>query len=249
MRLPLSPRPVFLTLLAFSLQLSAFSIPVASATETIDLGQNLSYLRVPELADVAKAVTSVVPENRALVLDLRYATAGGDSAAQLATALAARTGPAPLLILVAPGTPAPLASALENLPPSAVTIGVKESVPAPRVVVSQPAETDRRAHAAFDSGLPLAALIKGKVEKERYDEASLVKDFSNGNRNPRPPPRSAPVRPAPAVPPAGDSPTEPAVPSANVTTDDAADPVPILTDRVLQRAVHLHRALFAIRPR
>lgn len=232
----------------------AIFVSVASATETTDLGQNLSYLRVHELADVAKAVTSVVPENRALVLDLRYATARDDSAAQLAAALAARTGPAPLLILVAPGTPAPLAAALARLPPGAVTIGVKESSPAPRLVVAQPAETDRRAHAALDSGLPLAALINGKVEKERYDEASLVQDFSNGSRNPRPPRRPAPGRrdnsgsgSPPASP--GEAAPIPATTAAEATPEAHDDTAPVLTDRVLQRAVHLHRALFAIRPR
>lgn len=223
--------------------LFALCVSVASATETTDLGQSLSYLRVNELADVAKAVASVVPENRALVLDLRYATASGDSPARLAAALAARQGPAPLFILVAPGTPPALASVLGKLPPNTTTLGVKDAVPAPRIVVAQAADVDRRAHAALDSGLPLAALINGKIEKERYDEASLVKDFSNGNRDPRPPsppPAGRPNAPAPGTP------ADPVNPTPNPA---AAEKVPVLTDRVLQRAVNLHRALFAIRAR
>ncbi|HYC70179.1 MAG TPA: hypothetical protein VEB66_03170 [Opitutaceae bacterium] len=230
----LTPRRGFrraIALAALGVMLGA----IASATELTDLGQNLAYLRVHDLASVEKVVTSVVPENRALVLDLRYATAAGDSPARLTAALAARPGPAPLFILVAPGTPAPLAAALEKLPPNATTLGVPQAVPAPRLVVAQDPEADRRAHAAFDAGSPVAALITGKIEKERYDEASLVKDFANGNREPRPPP----ARPnAPAANPTPADPGEPAEPKA-----------PAITDRVLQRAVHLHRALYAIRPR
>lgn len=223
--------------------LFALGVSVALATETRDLGQSLSYLRVNELADVAKAITSVVPENRALVLDLRYATASGESPAQLAAALAKRTGPAPLFILVAPGTPPALADVLEKLPPQATTLGVKEAVPTPRVVVAQSPEVDRRAHAAGNSGLPLPALISGKVEKERYDEASLVKEFSNGRRDPRPPP------PPQVVAPNAESPARPVDPANPAPNPLPAEKAPVLTDRVLQRAVHLHRALFAIRAR
>lgn len=217
--------------LAFSLQLSAFSLSV-SATETTDLGQNLSYLRVEELADAGESLASVIPENRPLVLDLRYATATGESAAGLAAALGRRRGPAPLFILVAPGTPPALAAALEKLPPGAITIGVKEAIPAPRVVVAQPAGVDRRARAALAAGVPPAALINGKVEKDRHDEASIVRDFASGHRDPGP---------AAGPPPAGE-------PGADDTLDSAGQ-APVPTDRVLQRAVHLQRALFAIRAR
>lgn len=242
-----TPRPAFSVLsplrLLLALTASLSALRAAPATELTDLGQNLGYLRVAELADVAATVASVVPENRALVLDLRYATASGDSPAQLAAALAKRSGSAPLFILVAPGTPPALASILEKLPAQTTTLGVKEAVPTPRVVVAQPAEVDRRAHAAGDSGLPLAALISGKVEKERYDEASLVKDFSNGNRDPRPPP------PPPVVRPNGNAPAPPADPANPVPNPPVAEKAPMLTDRVLQRAVNLHRALLAIRAR
>lgn len=215
-------------LLAFSALLSAFS----SATELTDLGQGLAYLRVKSLAEAEKAVRSNVPADRALVLDLRYGVADEASATALFEALGARKNARhPLLILVSPATPSLAARALEPLSARILVLGVVGSTPTPTVVVRGDAATDRRAYDAADGGLPLAALINGKLEKERYDEATLVRDFTNGNRDSRPPPPPNP----------GSTPTEPEI--------KKSEPVPVLTDRVLQRAVQLHRALLAIRQR
>lgn len=201
------------------------------ATELTDLGQGLSYLRVKSLAEVEKAIRSNVPSDRALVLDLRYSVADEASAAMLREVLAARrNAQQPLLVLVSPATPALAVRALDPLPARALVLGVDGSTPAPTVVVRGDAATDRRAYDAADGGMPLAALINGKLDKERYDEAALVREFSNGNRDPRPPPAPNPGTTAP---------TDPKKP----------EPVPALTDRVLQRAVQLHRALLAIRQR
>ncbi len=212
--------------LGLILLLSAFCAP-SSATELTDLGQGLGYLRVNDYATVEKAVASNLLENRALVLDLRHAIAGDDEAARLATALASRQASAPLFILVSPGTPPAFAAALTRPPANVLTIGIKESVPAPAVVVAQSTAADRRAYDALDTGVPLAALVNGRLEKERYDESSLVRDFTNGNRSP--------------APPAGPDPT-----AARKTGEE---PAPHLTDRVLQRAIQLHRALLAIKAR
>ena len=201
------------------------------ATELTDLGQGLAYLRVKSLAEVEKAVRSNVPADRALVLDLRYSVADEASATMLREVLAARRDTQqPLLILVSPATPALAARALDPLPARTLVLGLDGSVPAPSVVVRGDPATDRRAYDAADGGMPLAALINGKLDKERYDEAALVREFTNGNRDPRPPPTPNPV---------------------STTTAETKKPehVPALTDRVLQRAVQLHRALLAIRPR
>lgn len=200
----------------------------AWATELTDLGQGLAYLRVHSPADSFKAAAGT----GALVLDLRYATADETSAAELKSTLAARPANMPLFLLVSPDTPAVLAPIIHQSP--ALTLGIAGAKPAPRVVVQAGAAADRAAYDALEAGAALASLVSGKVEKERYDEASLVEEFKNGNLDAQPPAAPDPTAATagqPEEPQAGGDPAKPAVP----------------TDRVLQRAVHLHRALVALR--
>ncbi len=203
-----------------------FLLTITRATELTDLGQGLAYLRIHSVAESDAALHKTVPGAGALVLDLRYATAGDDAAATLQSALAGRTAGAPLFILVSPATPATLAAVIRTSP--ALTLGILGSVPAPKVVVQAEAATDRRAYDALETGTALEKLITGKIEKERFDEATLVHEFKNGNPDAEPPPP-----PDPTAPKAAGAPETPAQ----------------LTDRVLQRAIHLHRALLALKPR
>lgn len=200
----------------------------ASATELTDLGSGLAYLRVHSLAESEAALRKVLPGSGALVLDLRYATASDESTPGLKSALASHPADTPLLILVSPATPAGIVAVLGST--SALTLGAPGSVPAPKVVVQTDAATDRRAYDALESGTPVATLISGKIEKERFDEATLVHEFKNGN------PDAAPLPGNPA---------ERGVSGTN-TGPAAAGNGPLI-DRVLQRAVHLHRALLALR--
>lgn len=198
--------------------------PVAKpdALKPFDLGEGLGYLRVHRLTDALPLLDRALSDDQALVLDLRYATAAEPDAPAFALTLAQRTRSAPLLVLVSPATPAELAPALSELRSPAITLGVAESRPTPAIVVAQPADVDRRAYDALESGMPLESLITGKIEKERFDEAELVKEFEHGNPNAAPPNEPDPSKPA-------------------------AEKAPALTDRVLQRAVHLHRALAALK--
>ena len=211
-------------LLALSSQLLALS--PTTATELTDLGQGLSYLDIQSLANSEKALRSAVPSAGALVLDLRHVAADNDSADALRTALAGRSAGAPLFILVSPATPPAVAEAITESSTPALTLGVAGSRPGPKVVVKTDAETDRRAYDALKAGTPVEALISGKIEKERFDEVTLVQEFKNGNHDAEPPPVPDPTAPKPA---------------------DATEKAPPLVDRVLQRAVHLHRALLALR--
>jgi hypothetical protein len=212
-----------LTLLAFSAWISQASL--GAVTSPMDLGQGLAYFRVHSVAEDAKALEATIAGNGALVIDLRYATAQGDAASLLAHALAQRRGSELLCVLVSPATPDALTGPLSAAPVRLTTLGVEGSVPAAKVVVGQTAETDRRAYDALESGTTLALLLSGKIDKDRYDEAALMNDFSNGNTSGEPP------SPDPKA------------------AKDAAEKAPALVDRVLQRAVHLHRALGAIKPR
>ncbi|MBI2814934.1 MAG: hypothetical protein HYX71_11690 [Opitutae bacterium] len=204
--------------------LFVFLLISARATELTDLGSGLAYLRIHSVAGSEAALRKAVPGAGALVLDLRYATAGDESAAALKTALASRPANTPLFILVSPATPPALVSAIVQS--SALTLGAPGSAPGPKVVVQTDAANDRRAYDALEAGTPLEKLISGKIEKERFDEATLVHEFKNGNPDAAPTPPADPTAPKPVGAPEKTAP---------------------LVDRVLQRAVHLHRALQVLR--
>ena len=223
-------RRLFL-ILALSSQLSALSHS-CFATELTDLGGGLSYLRVHALDDSAKGLTSTIREHEFLVLDLRNATVTAESGDLIRIALNARESKQPVFILVSPATPKALAESLMEIANKCLTLGVKDSIPTPQVIIDQPAATDRLAYEALESGQKLDSLISGKIVKERFDESALMKEFASGNTNAAPP-----LSPDPTAKPA----------SAEKKPAATAKPPEQLTDRVLQRAIHLHRALLAIK--
>lgn len=189
--------------------LSSVLWPLVRASEPTDLGQGLGYLRAHSLDEAIKPLAG----GNALVLDLRRTTATPETVSSFAATLAARPAGSRLFVLVGPDTPVAIAGSLKG---HLITLGVNGSQPTPQVIVEQSPEADRRAYDAFAGGTTLAELISGKIEKERFDEASLVHEFKNGHSTP-----------------------QPAAPDKSPTAES--------TDRVLQRAVHLHRALQALR--
>lgn len=193
----------------------------------IDLGQGLSYVRVHSMVSDEASVASALAANNALVLDLRYTVGARENGNAFFRALATHTGPAPLFILVSPSTSGAVGEILAASSVKFITLGTKDALPTPKVVVNQAADADQRAYEALESGMPLAALLSGKIDKSRYDEASLMKDFRSGNTDAEPP----------------------APPDPTAKKDDDAKKAPVLTDRVLQRAVHLHAALQSIKAR
>lgn len=212
--------------IAFLLCAAWCALRLVAAPEPQELAPDLSYLRAASLGETLPALASPALAERTLVLDLRYTSTTDDDAAALARLIADRKPGQPRwFLLVSPATPLTLATALSHPPAGIVTLGIQDSQPAPMLVVAQPAEVDRRAYDAWSESMPLATLLTGKIGKERYDEASLVREFENGVAAPAPPPAPDP------------------------TGKPASETVPVLTDRVLQRAVHLHRALQALRPR
>jgi hypothetical protein len=198
----------------------------ARATELTDLGQGLGYLRLHSAAEAEKTLRSAVSGAGALVLDLRHVSADESAAAALRAGLAGHATGAPLFVLVGPDTPAAFTAVLAAAPAAVLTLGLAGTQPAPRVVIKADATAERLAFDAVDAGTPVATLINGKVEKERFDEATLMDEFKNGNPNAEPPPAADPTEAK-----ADGTETKPAP----------------LVDRVLQRAVHLHRALLALR--
>jgi hypothetical protein len=198
---------------------------LAAASAPLDLGDGLEYLRVRSPADPALKTLGGRPQ--ALILDLRHVTAGELGPEFLRPALAARPDGLPLFVLVGPDTPPGVARAVAETGRGVVSFGVVGSDPAPRVAVRTSVEDDRKAFAAADNGAPFTQLVSGKVEKERFDEATLVSEFNNGNTDPEPPEAPDP------------SATKP---------DGGTEAPPPLIDRVAQRAIHLYRALRALKP-
>lgn len=195
----------------------------------IELEPGLRYLRIHSLTQSAGELRQALHPLTPLVLDLRYVRDEPEAATAL-NELNSQPAKPRLYVLVSPATPRPVADAIHRTATPLITLGVAGAQPAPQVEVAQPAEADRRAYAAADAGQPLSDLLSGKIaDKERYDEASLMKEFSGGHLD--------------AAPPPAPDPTAPAAPAAQ------SEKQPAPTDRVLQRAVHLHRALLALKAR
>ena len=205
--------------------LLALGICRAAPAPAVDLGQNLTYLRLRSLPADAPALTAawLAP---ALVVDLRYPAVEGSPA--IPAGLPSRPRHAPLFVLVGPGTPADALAALRAAAPAQITLGLPAPGVTPDLVLAVDPAADRRAYDALEAGAGLDALINVKIAKERFDEAALAREHEQDQAG----------NPPPDLPPAA-----PAAPAAPAT---APAPPPPPVDVVLQRAVQLHRALLAL---
>lgn len=227
-------KPLFTALLFCSLL-----CPLIRASEVMALSADLGYLRVHSIVQERGTIQEALQQSRALVLDLRRPLDERDAGETLHQELASHPAKSRLYVLVSPATPVPVVGAIAANSARLVTLGIKGSQPEPQVVVQQSAEDDRKAYDALTAGSTLADLVSGKIEKERYDEASLVQEFKNGNHDARPP--AVPALRSPES--EGGSPAE-----GSEATQTKGNGSPVRpTDRVLQRAMHLHRALLALK--
>jgi len=192
-----------------------------------DLGQGLAYVRVRALpADLPLAPA----KPGAIVLDLRYAATdpAGVSALDgwIHFRAKART---PVLVLVNSATAAALLDYLEAnpAPPGLVTLGPASSRFVPDLALKIAAPTERAAYDALDQGASVESLLADNPGKPRHDEAEVAQQHA-------------------LAPAASDD------DDADLSDGDApeaatpAPPAPLI-DATLQRAVHLHRALLALR--
>jgi hypothetical protein len=211
----------FTFFLSIGLLLPAHAIWAAAPS---DLGQGLLYCRVHALpADLPAAATG----KSALVLDLRYATADDTGVAALSAWLGFRPATQPVFILVNAGTGPALLHALaaRPLPSGVVALGPPLAAFTPDVPLKISPDTERRAYDALDHGATIDSLIVEKIDKPRYDEASMVKEHASDSE-PAPDDEDAAAKPDTAK-------AKPA-------------PPPQLIDLALQRAVQLDRALLAL---
>jgi hypothetical protein len=199
----------------------AFAGSAIALPITHDLGQGLIYVHVASLpADLPGQ-----KDLRACVLDLRYTQGDDAAAAALAAWLkfhaSART---PVLVLANSDTAAPLLAILTpgQLPAGTLTIGRVGNGFTPDIAVHTDAALEHRASAALARGALPASLLQENSGKTRYDEAAIVRQL------------------------AGDE-----VPggTARLPETDSADGIapPPLIDRTLQRAVHVHHGLAALK--
>ncbi len=217
-----------------SLFLSALTVPAHAAPFTRDLGEGLVYHRITTLpADLPTAESA---RKQPCVLDLRYVR--GDAAA--GTALDAwlkfrATSRTPVLLLINAETAATvLAPLAARLPATGlVVLGTTSPGLTPDLALKLAPADERRAYDALAAGATVESLLNDSPEKTRDDEAVLAKEHRS--------------RPAP-VPPLSDDSSDDS-PSAMPTTEKPAPTKPAAPpiDSALQRAVHLHRALKALK--
>jgi len=198
----------------------------AAQPEPIDLGADLAYLHIKSLADAAPTLLVTLSAPRTLVLDLRYATSDAAALAVFQTALARH--PAPLFILFSTATPQEIIAVVKQSAGAIITLSVAGAAAPAQIQVQADPAADRLAYEALGQGTLPAILVTGKIEKERFDEATLVQEFKNGNPDAEPPPLPDPTQPK---------------------LNQAAPVKAPLIDRVLQRTIQLHRALLALETR
>jgi hypothetical protein len=183
-----------------------------------DLGAGLEFFRIHALP--AELPPPDAARGRPCVIDLRYTRVEADTAPTVLAWIKSHATPrTPVLLLANAQTDRDLLVAIGSLGTgtSIVTIGAPGPHFTPDIAVQTSPENERRAYDALDAGAAPATLIAENVDKARNDEASLSRDRSTEEPAERPAENSGKER--------------------DVAPFDAA----------LQRAVHLHRALLALK--
>jgi hypothetical protein len=202
------------------------SISVHAAPVNRELGDGLLYFRaeiVPR--DLPPADVKAGP----LILDLRYALADTDASTALNTWLKLRATPAtPVFLLVNPDTAPGLRDLLMNGPlrDSVITLGRATEDLKPDIEIETSSDDERRAYDGLEQTSSIESLLVENADKPRVDEASIMRARDE----------------------AGDElfdadPLDRISPTETKSETKSAPP----TDRALQRAVHLHRALRALK--
>jgi hypothetical protein len=220
-------------------RLLVFSVPFGilslCAAAPLDLGKNLTYLRLRGRPDDVTSLTSVW-SRPALIVDLRYPAA--DAARYIPADLPARPGAAPLFVLISPATPSNALTALQVHAPALITLGLSVPGLTPDIAIVTKPENDRQAFDALDSGTSVDSLLSDAVVKPRFDEAALLHDRAQS-------PGGATVAPADSATAAAPMTSgRPAATATAATATPSTTPEP--KDAVLLRAVQLDRTLLAL---
>lgn len=183
-----------------------------------DLGQGLGYVRVKHLpADLPAAPSGKTPP---AVVDVRYLETDAAGATAFLAWLRFRATPrAPVFVLANSATAPVLREALAGRAagPGVLVVGAPAGRFAPDIAVKGAADDERRAYDALEAGTPVETLLADLPDKVRNDEARLVRGQTSDLADDPPPDNPAARRPPPVI------------------------------DVALQRAVHLHRSLVALK--
>lgn len=234
-------RPAFFgpTCFVLLLALCAIHTPLRGAepenANDGDLGGGLYYFRVTNLAEQLAGLRAALAKHPALVVDLRGVDAGMADARALRSALLPADAKARaarfVLINRATGTAIPFtldAGLPDGGIPGVLVIapgaaGVPADVLAPGSI-----EDDQMACEAIARGAEVATLVNRQPEKKRYDEAVLERGHHG-------------------LPESEDDGEK----SLDVNNADSAEKEAgregLVTDSVLQTAVHVHRSLLALK--
>lgn len=183
-----------------------------------DLGDQLIYHRIHTLpADLPTAAANRPP---AYVIDLRYVASDAAGATALHGWIRFHATPRTPVFVLANLATAPVllqSLAARGAGPHVIVLGAAGEGFAPDIAIAVSPENERLAYDALETGADLATLLQENPDKVRNDEARLAHDHF---------PESVENSPAHA--------------------SRSGSPAPPL-DAALQRAVHLHRALRALK--
>lgn len=183
-----------------------------------DLGDQLTYQRIHTLpADLPPA-----PANRppAYVIDLRYVQTDAAGATALQGWIRFHATPRTPVFVLANAATAPVLLqplAARGGGPNVIVVGATGEGFAPDIAIAISPENERLAYDALEAGADLSTLLRENPDKVRNDEARLAHEHSPENVE------NSSAHASPSRPPAS----------------------PL--DAALQRAVHLHRALRALK--
>jgi hypothetical protein len=215
----------------------------------VEINDYVDYLRVRNIAESVDELGDALA-SRVLIVDLRYVESDASATASFGSLLArnsfsieldgqefqiARNAERPeaqlALVLVNGETSGALGNVVGALQTAGdVTLigSPTASGVSPDLSIEVDPDTEKAAYMAFESGTPLSELLDAPVEKTRYDEALLLREFDGTS----------------------DRPKDPTAESADESTTDKTkkepEPPP-LVDRTLQRAVNTAIALKALR--
>lgn len=204
-------------------------LPLTAAPLEKDLGEGLVYFRAHRLPEDLP-VASIKPGP--IVLDLRFVAAEDESANALDAWLKFRaTAPTPVFVLLDSQTAErfALVFAAHQSSPGFLTLGAATEEFTPDVEINTTPEQEKKAYDALEHGASVASLTTENTDKPRNDEAALT-HARNGSEEESLDPENIEVEPAKV------NPTKPAL--------VAAEPA---IDRTLQRAIHVHRGLLALK--
>jgi hypothetical protein len=203
--------------------------PIRAAPLQKDLGEGLAYFRVHELPQDLPAA-SVKPG--AIVLDLRFATAHEDAGTALDAWLSFRaTAPTPVFVLLDAQTAEHFASVLaaHQSNPGFLTLGESTEEFTPDVEIDASPDEEKKAYDALEKGASVSSLTTENADKPRNDEAALMHARAN-----------------PAEEPSDSDLADVEQPRIDKTKPALPVPEPVI-DRTLQRAIHVHRGLLALK--